>query len=238
MKLKLAVGLLVASSAFAQSGKTPDLSGYWERHDDVGGGSFGGIFDKIIPKAALAPAVVKANQEQAARQNAGDVVSFTSKWCMTPAYPFFMQHSATWSIAQSANELVQVSETAAFPRHVYLDGRAHPAKANLEGSTTGHAVGRWEGDTLVVDTVGFVSGGTPGGGRIGPNTHLTERFRLIDGGKKLSVTFTWTDDQIYLKPHTYELQYYRAEPGTYAFEEYCHPDDPKQSGSVVEPTQR
>ena len=35
--------------------------------------------------------------------------------------------------------------------------------------------------------------GTPGGGRIGPNTHLSERFRLIDGGKKLSVTFTWTD---------------------------------------------
>jgi hypothetical protein len=230
--------LMSVTCVLAQAPKAADLTGYWERHDDVGGGSFGGIFDKIIPKVQLTPAVIKANQEQAARQNRGDVVGFGSKWCQTSAYPFFMQHSAAWSIAQSANELVQIAEVQGFTRHVYLDGRAHPAKAQLEGSTTGHAIGRWEGDTLVVDTVGFVGGGTPGGGRIGPGTQLTERFRLVDGGKKLSVTFTWTDPEIYLKPHTYELQYYRSEPGAYAFEEYCHADDPKQSGSVVAPEQR
>src|SRR5262249_2114922 len=160
------------------------------------------------------------------------------KWCMTSSYPFFMQHSAAWSIAQNAAEVVQISEVQAFTRHIYLDGRGHPPKQLLEGSTTGHAVGHWEGDALVVDSIGFLGGGTPGGGRIGPGTRLTERFRLLDGGKKLSVTFTWTDPEIFVKPHTYELQYYRSEPGTYAFEEYCHPDDPKQSGSVVEPPQR
>ena len=222
----------------AQSPKTPDLSGYWERHDDVGGDSFGGIFDKIIPKAQLTPAIVKANQENATRQNRGEVVGFGSKWCQTAAYPFFMQHSAAWSIAQTADEIVQIHEVQAFTRHVYLDGRPHPPKTQGEGSSTGHAIGHWEGDALVVDTIGFLAGGTPGGGRIGPGTHLTERFRLLEGGKKLSVTFTWTDPSIFVKPHTYELQYYRTEPGAYAFEEYCHADDPKQSGSVVEPPQR
>lgn len=38
-------------------------------------------------------------------------------------------------------------------RIVYMDGRVHPA--DLEPSFSGHSVGRWEGDTLVVDTVGF-----------------------------------------------------------------------------------
>ena len=239
MRLVATLALLIGTVAQGQTAKAPpDLSGYWERHDDVGGGNFGGIFDKIIPKAQLAPAVVKANQEQAARQNRGDVVAFGSKWCQTSSYPFFMQHSAAWSIAQTANEVVQISEVHAFTRHISLDGRTHPPKALLNSSTTGHPIGRWENDTLVVDSVGYIAGGTPGGGRIGPGTHLTERFRLLDGGKKLSVMFTWTDPEIFVKPHTYELQYYRSEAGAYAFEEYCHADDPKQSGSVVEPPQK
>jgi hypothetical protein len=38
-------------------------------------------------------------------------------------------------------------------RTVFMDGRTHPA--NLSPSSRGHSIGRWEGDTLVVDTVGF-----------------------------------------------------------------------------------
>jgi hypothetical protein len=216
----------------------PDLSGFWERKDDVGSGSFGGTLERI-PKAALKPEIIAANREAAARQASGEVVSLGSKWCLTNQYPFFMQHSAAWDIVQTENEIVQVPEVHTFPRHIYLDGRRHPDAALVQRSVNGHAVGHWEGDTLVVDTVGFLGGGgTPGGGRVGPNTHLVERFRLLDGGKRLSVTFTWDDPAIYLKPHSYELTYYRSDPGTYAFEEYCHADDPVQGGSVVEPPQK
>ena len=228
----------LAAQDLAAQNNAPDLSGYWERHDDVGGGSFGGIFEKIIPKAELKPEVIQENQRNAARQAAGEVVSFNSKWCLTLPYPFFMQHSAAWSIAQSESEIVQVHEVHAFPRHIYMDGRKHPEPALLNPSTTGHSIGHWEGETLVVDTIGFIAGGTPGGGKIGPGTQLKEQFRLIDGGKKLSVTFTWSDPAYYVKPHIYELQYYRSEPGTYAFEEYCHADDPNQNGSAVEPKQK
>jgi hypothetical protein len=38
-------------------------------------------------------------------------------------------------------------------RTVYMDGRSHPA--NVQPSDRGHSVGRWEGDSLVIDTVGF-----------------------------------------------------------------------------------
>jgi len=237
-----AIPLVWCGAAFAQSARpsspTPDLSGFWERKDDLGSGSFGGTLERI-PKAALKPEIVAANREAAARQARGDVVSLGSKWCLTNQYPFFMQHSAVWDIVQTDNEIVQVPEVHTFPRHIYLDGRPHPDAAHLESSVNGHAIGHWEGDTLVVDAVGFVGGaGTPGGGRVGPKTHLIERFRLRDGGKVLSVTFTWDDPSIYLSPHTYELTYHKSDPGTYAFEEYCHADDPVQSGSVVEPPQK
>ena len=236
-----AIALLISGTcSFAQSGTSvPDFSGSWERMDDVGGGSFGGILEKIIPKAALQPEIVKANQTAEARQRAGDVVAFSSKWCQTFHYPFFMQHSAAWHIVQTADELIQIPEVHTFARHIYLDGRKHPDPASLVPNVNGHSIGKWQGNSLIVDTVGFVpGGGTPGGGRIGPATHLTEKFTLLDAGKKLQVTFTWEDPSIFLKPHTYDFTYYKSAPESYALEDYCHADEATQSGSVVEPKQR
>ena len=235
--VSMAFGFLLAASQFAFA-QNPDLSGFWERKDDVGAGNFGGTLERI-PHAALKPEIIEANRQLAARQARGEVVSVASKWCGTNLYPFFMQHSAVWEIVQTNDEIVQAPEVHTFVRHIYLDGRKHPDAALLQPTVNGHSVGHWEGETLVVDSVGFVGGGaTPGGGRTTPKSHLMERFHLFDGGKRLSVTFTWDDPSVYLKPHTYELTYYRSEPGTYAFEEYCHADDPAQSGSVVEPKQK
>jgi hypothetical protein len=230
----------MSAVAWAQTapGKVPDFSGFWERKDEFGGGSFGGTLERI-PKASIKPEYIEQAKRQAAAQARGDVVSFASKWCQTFSYPFFMQHSAAWDIAQSQDEIVQASEIHTFARHIYLDGRKHPDAEHLQRSANGHAIGHWEGDTLVVDTIGFSAmGGTPGGGRVGPGTHLVERFKLADGGKILSVTSTWDDPAIYLKPHTYEMTYHRSDPGTYAFEEYCHADDEAQGGSVVAPPQK
>jgi hypothetical protein len=239
--LGAAIAMLISGTcSFGQSGASvPDFSGSWERMDDVGGGSFGGILEKIIPKAALQPEIVKANQTAEARQRAGDVVAFSSKWCQTFHYPFFMQHSAAWHIVQTADELIQVPEVHTFARHIYLDGRKHPDPTSLVPNVNGHSIGKWQGNSLIVDTVGFLpGGGTPGGGRIGAATHLTEKFMLLDGGKKLQVTFTWEDPSIFLKPHTYDFTYYKSAPESYALEDYCHADEATQSGSVVEPKQR
>src|SRR5690242_7180924 len=153
------IPLIWSGVAVGQSAKSsvPDLSGFWERKDDVGSGNFGGTLERI-PKAALKPEIVAANREAAARQARGGVVSLGSKWCLTNQYPFFMQHSAVWDIVQTNNEIVQVPEVHTFPRHIYLDGRPHPDAAHLQLSVNGHAIGHWEGDTLVVDSVGFVGG--------------------------------------------------------------------------------
>jgi hypothetical protein len=65
-------------------------------------------------------------------------------------------------------------------RTIYMDGREHPA--DLDPSYGGHSIGHWEGDTLVVDSIGFNERGWIDA-RGSPNTkllHLTERFTRTD----------------------------------------------------------
>jgi hypothetical protein len=80
-------------------------------------------------------------------------------------------------------------------RWIYMDGRAHPPEDELVYTYNGHSIGRWEGDTLVVDTVGmtddhhWIQNGIPAGSKL----HVVERYRVIDGGKAFEVEFTMTD---------------------------------------------
>ena len=83
-------------------------------------------------------------------------------------------------------------------RQIFLDGRPHPA--NLQPNWLGHSIGRWENDTLVVDTIGFNDKGWLDGSR--PQTeqlHVIERFRRIDLGH-MELEITIDDPGAYTKP--------------------------------------
>jgi hypothetical protein len=86
-------------------------------------------------------------------------------------------------------------------RIIYMNGQPHPK--NLSPSDYGHSIGRWEGDTLVVDTIGFNEGfwmdrqGTPHTDRL----HLTERFTRTDSST-LKYEFTVDDPGAYTAPWT------------------------------------
>jgi hypothetical protein len=83
-------------------------------------------------------------------------------------------------------------------RQIYLDGRAHPK--DLEPSWTGHSVGKWEGDTLVIDTIGF-NDKTWLGEAI-PHTdklRVTVRLRRPDLGR-LEIETTYDDPGAFKKP--------------------------------------
>lgn len=96
-------------------------------------------------------------------------------------------------LVQTPSLIVILIEDNPGFRQIFLDGRSHPADWNP--SWTGHSTGKWENDTLVVDTVGFNNKnwlGGIGGGNV-PTTemlHMTERYRRTDfGHMELKVTF-------------------------------------------------
>jgi hypothetical protein len=96
-------------------------------------------------------------------------------------------------------------------RVVHLNS-GHPKE--LEPSLLGHSIGRWEGNALVVDTVGFTA--QPEGFAFDfPSSaakHVRERFAVAAGGKELEYEVTVEDPDYFAAPITYRAQWdYRPE---------------------------
>ena len=94
-------------------------------------------------------------------------------------------------------------------RTVYMDGRSHPDSS--ERFATGHSIGWWEGDTLVVDTTNFTDHRSPYqiGVPSGAQKHVVERYRLIEDGARIAAEFVLEDPQYIAEPltHARELVY-------------------------------
>jgi hypothetical protein len=74
--------------------------------------------------------------------------------CLPPGVPRIMLQARPFEIVQTPNRILFVYEGGAHVwRQVWMDGRSHPKDPNP--NWLGHSIGRWEGDTLVVDSVGF-----------------------------------------------------------------------------------
>lgn len=86
-------------------------------------------------------------------------------------------------ITQSANA-IKMEYGAGLTRTVHMNMTAHPA--NVTPSRAGHSIGRWDGDTLVVDTVGFLPGSIAGTLPHSNKLHVVERFTLNPATLELS----------------------------------------------------
>jgi hypothetical protein len=187
----------------------PDLSGHWElRHDS-----------RSVPQARLT-AAARAAATTTARNDIEGL-----RWCRTVGLPTSMDGPI--DIRQTAVETVIVSPMPAVARHVYTDGRTQVDPAEFDPTTVGFSVGHWDGAVFIVDTLGFSNRGLlgiPGGGFRSTRSRLSERYQLLDGGQRLSVTFTWTDAAAFTAPHSYEFRYYRA--ASTPTEWPCEPKEP------------
>jgi hypothetical protein len=213
--ITLSFGLCSALLLHAQSNSgTPSLSGLWELRFD----------SRNVPQASLTPqAAALSAQEQAKRD------THAIRWCYDLGVPFLMEQPPI-DIIQNKNgtEIVVTFPYRGPSRHIYTDGRQHVAPDVFDPTSSGDSIGHWEGDTLIVDTIGFSEEGVtsvPGGGRRTATSHLVERYHLVQQGKQLSVTFTWEDPKTYSSPHTYEFRYYRSPKGSEAREYDCNASD-------------
>ena len=108
-----------------------------------------------------------------------------------------------WTFDGPVNRITQNRDTIVVQygqmdlrRTVHMNLKTHPA--NVKPSRAGHSIGRWEGDVLVVDTVGFEPGVLSAPVRHGAKLHVVERFTLDEKTMKLTRAYT-AEDPDYLK---------------------------------------
>ena len=202
-------------------GKTPDFSGIWNPVrmpctptgigavfgcSDVPLGVPIGLFDVTATgsedgqagttsKLPYQPGVEAAIQEHLAQDRRDDP---TTRCLPIPPVrqwaDFFPQ-----KIIQTSDSVTVLSEYMAQFRQIFLDGR--PLPKDPFPSFKGYSVGRWEGDTLVVDTIGYKDGlwldlkGDP----LTSSGRTTERIRRPTFGN-LEVELTVDDPKVYTRP--------------------------------------
>lgn len=182
----------------ATSTNPHDISGYWELSFD----------SRNVPPADLAPTVTKTALADRAKADEHAI-----RWCNLLGTPFIMDPGRPLDIREGAREVIITAETNATPRHIYLDRSEHVKAEVFDNTSNGDSIGHWDGETFIVDTVGFDEKKglvqIPGGGFRTNASHLVERYRLLANGSLLSVVFTWADPEVFRTPHTYEFRYNR-----------------------------
>ncbi len=198
----------------------PDLSGTWTGGGDTSGGVFAGQHsgkgtmeltkwgrDKFnwnrSPEAANNPGVYRG---QHARVDQDPVYHCYPAGLVRlgPPRDMFSLGSGrrgVIEIIQTTGKVIILFQFQHEVRQIYTDGREHPK--NLELTWNGHSIGRWDGDTLVVDTIGIrdESWLDTGGHEHSTQLHVVERFRRVDADT-LEIERTLTDPIALANPFT------------------------------------
>ena len=131
----------------------------------------------------------RAAQDEATKK--GEPLATLGSECL----PYGM--TRVWPIAmiQKPTAIYMISGFMNSLRTVYLDGRQHSDPDIVVPSFNGESIGKWEGDTLVIDTKYFVDdhhwidSGIPASDQL----HIVERVKLVNAGKTLEIAYTLTD---------------------------------------------
>ncbi len=209
----LSAGVMATGLACAQSGnqgrtwaevaRLPDFTtGIWEipLGPPPGGGPRAVFRPPPLPQLTPAYAEkLKAYNEARAQGNEQDTPAAN---CVPPGMPEMMGQPYPIQIMFGPGQISLQAEAYQQIRHIYTDGRKHPADPNL--TYNGDSIGHWEAGTLVVDTVGFTPDTSLGqnyGLRHSDKMHIVERFRLTDPDT-LEVVTTITDPEALAAPFT------------------------------------
>jgi hypothetical protein len=165
----------------------PDLSGVWLTSEDP------------FPEAPKAlPWAQKLADERAATWFVDDPMLR----CLPGAPPIPGASSFMTKFVAKAGLLVILLEDIPGFRQVFLDGREHPDY--IEPSWTGYSVGRWEGDTLVIETTGYNSRGWVGSFPRTEELRMVERYSRPDVGH-LKLELTFEDPGVFEAPWTQNM---------------------------------
>jgi hypothetical protein len=222
--LAIVIGVLVAASAAAQTQfDARDLSGHWDRSSSIE--SFantpGGTRGNELPGSREPPFTPAGRAAfDANKPGYGPRRAMKRNDPMGRCEPLGLVRNlvaeivaphATFEIVQTPTRIVQFFEYRHDWREVWLDGRSLPAGDALYPKWNGFSVGRFEGDELVVDSVGFDARswldklGYPHS----ESMRVEERYRRVDRDT-LELVITITDPEYYTAPWRSDTKRFRA----------------------------
>jgi hypothetical protein len=176
-------------------------------------GNIGGDLPEGAPYQPWAADLVKKRMADNSKDN-------PDAHCLPLGIAQMNAHPFPRKIIQTPTEVLLIYEgSGTTVREIYLDGRTLPA--DPQPWYNGYSVGRWEGDTLVVETTGLLDDGwlDVRGSPITNSGKITERFHRVRYGY-LELEETIDDPKVYTKPFTAKL-YWRLSPDTQLIEFVC-----------------
>ena len=195
----------------------PDLSGIW----DVGNMLyFHDLARDLKPgEVQLTPWAAAIRKQRMDRNHVDDPYGY----CLPLGVPRINTRSP-FKILQTPQLTAFLHETyvGMIFRQVFTDGRPLPKISEAEPAWLGYSVGTWDGDTFVVDTVGFRDRGWLSALQAYPHSdalHVTERWRRTDFGH-MELTVTIDDPKAYVKPWTNKIPLGLL-PDTELLEAFC-----------------
>lgn len=199
----------VATPPPAAASATPRLSGIWEPR----------TFGFMVPEAPLSAAGRAVVDRNAAAMEGGSIMHTAWTSCRPGAVSTMTMPREKIVVLQSPAEVAILYEMPRMVRRVRMNG-THPQ--NLTPSYVGDSIGRWEGNTLVIDTVGFNgyaeldSRGQPTSAAL----HTVERLTPAADGSGIEIEVTITDPEYYERPFTIRRAWNRSS-ATHPFEYDC-----------------
>jgi len=198
--LVMALSLIAVPRLAAQnpSGSTPDFSGVWMANENVR--SFN--FQEPPPLAPRAAEIYRANRNGIASPlEAGVDIMDPSIYCLSDGFPRVYLSNYPVEIVQVPGRLYMHFESGHLLRRVYLDGRIMPD--GYPPSFMGFSSGRWDRDTLVIETTGLTEltwidrTGTPHSDAL----RVVERMRR-PAQNTIEIDLTFHDSKAFTKPWT------------------------------------
>ena len=192
-----------------------------------------GVYQSISDRVTLSggrenvgsPAAIQLLPEAAKQAKAVDLKKDPWKMCQ-PVGPFRMmaQEQTKIELVPVRAMIVMLFEDLSHGvfRTIYLK-RGHPGK--LEPTWLGDSVARWEGDTLIIDTVGFNDQTwlNDEGAQHSDALHLVERIRPVLAGAYLEYKVTAEDPKTLVKPYTYTRYYKKLD--TEILDDVCQDEE-------------
>lgn len=190
--LALAIPLAAATSALAE----PDITGMWALSQPEGQ-------TRQAPPSLTPEARAEQDAVRKIDQANHRLIGEAHTKCWPAGMPGLMQPPFGIEFLQTKGRVTVLSEVSNLPRTIYLDEKTHPD--SVIPGWNGHSIGHWEGNVLMVDTIGFNGRNA----HVSEKMHISEKIFLENGF--LVDEMILDDPATYAQPYHIRYRYKRAE---------------------------